>query len=96
MARGDAVVGISSIDPDATLDIRPSSGEEWIIHNVYYNVNIELKIATATQSLVFASLTAPDVYSKDIHVTYNQWLKVKNTDATSGLVAYDGMVTKSG
>jgi len=95
MVRGDAVVGIDSIDPAATLDIRPSSGEEWIIHNVYHEVNIELRIATATQTLAFASSTAPNVYSKDMHVTNSQWLNIKNTDTSAGLIAYDGMVTKT-
>lgn len=95
-AAGDVVTGISSIAANAVLDIKPSSGVEWVIHNIYYNQGtVEFYKTDGTNLLKFDSdPSAGARLGAVFHCTNAQWIQVKNTAATATIIGYDGIQTK--
>jgi len=96
VAVGDVKSGLTSVEASGSLDIKPPSGEEWVIHNIYHEYDIELALTDGTNELVFDSDTGKGVYAKfSFHVTATIWLRVKNLDtANARLIGYDGVQTK--
>lgn len=95
MAKGDVVAGMSNLTAGAKLSIQPGSGLEWIIHNIYHAADAELYIVEGSNELLFASSGAKGSWSAYfLHLTDTHYLKVKNTNAASKLVSYDGIVSK--
>jgi hypothetical protein len=95
MAVGDVKSAIQSVAANAYLDVQPPLGEEWVIHNVYHEGDIQLEFYDGTNSLVFDSDTGAGVYAKyAFHVTNSVRIRVKNTMATAKLIGYDGIQTK--
>ncbi|NVM23927.1 MAG: hypothetical protein HWN68_19380 [Desulfobacterales bacterium] len=96
MAVGDVASGVSSIAQDAYLDIRPSAGIEWVIHNVYHEGDIQLEYYDGTNSIAFDTASGMGVYAKfAFHLTNSIRVRVKNTAGETKLIGYDGVVTKS-
>jgi len=96
MAVGDVKSGLSSINASAYLDIQPSSGEEWVIHNIYHEYDVDVELYDGTNSLVFDTDTGAGVYAKyAFHVTNSIRIRVKNKDtANARKIGYDGVQTK--
>jgi hypothetical protein len=95
MTKGDTKSAISSIAASDYLDIRPPSGEEWIIHNIYHASDIQLELYDGTNSLAFDTDTGAGVYAKyAFHVTNSIRIRVKNTTASAQLIGYDGVQSK--
>jgi len=96
MAVGDVKSAISNVAAGGALDIRPPAGEEWVIHNIYHEYDVDLAITDGTLELVFDTDTGRGVYAKyAFHVTNSVWIRVKNKDTASARkVAYDGVCTK--
>ena len=95
MAVGDVKKDLQSIPSNGTLDIRPPSGEEWVIHNIYHSAEAELYITNGTIS---AKISKHDReggwFCYWFHVTNDQWLQVKNISSSSAVIGYDGVQTK--
>lgn len=95
MAVGDVKSGISSIAAGAFLDIQPPQGEEWVIHNIYHEGDVQLELYDGTNSLVFDVDAGAGVYAKyAFHVTNSIRIRVKNTMASAKLIGFDGVQTK--
>lgn len=95
MARGDTVAGLSSINAAATLTIQPGAGIEWIVHNIYHEAEVELKVVESTNELLFDSDTEKGSWNAYFfHLTNTHYLKVKNTNVGAKLIGYDGIVSK--
>jgi hypothetical protein len=95
MAVGDVKSGLSSVAAGEYLDIRPSTGEEWVIHNIYHASDIQLELYDGTNSLIFDTDAGAGVYAKyAFHVTNSIRIRVKNTSASAQLIGYDGVQTK--
>jgi len=96
MAVGDVKSGISSVSANGYLSIRPPTGEEWVIHNIYHEHDIELIFTDGSHDIVFDSDSGSGVYARyAFHVTNSVYLKVHNKDtSTSRLIGYDGVQTK--
>lgn len=95
MAVGDVKSGLQSVNAGGYLDIQPASGEEWVIHNIYHEGDVELHFSDGTNSLAFDSDAGAGVYAKyAFHVTNGRYLRVKNTAASAKLIGYDGVQTK--
>lgn len=96
MAIGDTKAGLQSISAGAVLDIRPPSGEEWIIHNFYYdNGPVEINKTDGTNVLKFDNdISSGGRLGTVFHVTNTQWIQIKNTTNTTTLIGYDGIQTK--
>lgn len=96
MAVGDVFAGMSSVSPGGGLDIRPPSGTEAVIHNIYHESNATLLLTDGTNSFAFDSETGSGVWARfNFHVTYGLWIRVRNDDSVNyRLIAYDGIQTK--
>ena len=96
MAQGDVVTGISSIASGAFLEIQPPTGEEWVIHNIYYSQGtVEFYKYDGVNTIKFDSDTSFGARLGAVfHVTNAQWIRVKNTAGSATIVGYDGVKTK--
>jgi len=97
MAVGDVVTGISSvIATTGTLDIKPSAGVEWVIHNIAYNGGtIELWKTDGTNNLKYdIDTTSGGRFNLSLHCTNAIWYQLKNISAAAVIASYDGMQTK--
>lgn len=97
MALGDAVTCIpTSVAAGASLTIRPASGEEWIIHNIEGAIGYPLEIykTDGTNPILFDSNPSGGFIGYAFHVTYTSYFTIKNTDASSRYISYDGIVSK--
>lgn len=96
MAVGDVKSGLSSVATGAVLDIQAGSGEEWVIHNIYHESDIDLQWYDGTNTLTWASaIPGPGAETNlQSHVTNTRRVRVKNTNASTKLIGYDGVQTK--
>jgi hypothetical protein len=97
MALGDVKSAIASVvATTGTYDIKPPVGEEWVLHNIYYNGGtVEFYRTDGVNSLRFDSDTTQGArMGIAYHVSNTQWLQIKNTSASAILVGYDGVQTK--
>lgn len=99
-AVGDAVApSCVSVASAATTDIRPGSGSEWILHNIFFEYNIELQRYDGTNTLPMGPyvpvVPSGDFLSGNWHLTNSSYFRVKNLHASAAkLVCWDGIVTK--
>ena len=95
MAVGDIFNIIpTSVENNATLDIRPSSGQEAVIHNIYYSNSVEFYITNGTNSIKFDSdSTLGARLCMCFHVTNTIYIQIKNVSGSVIYVSYDGVVT---
>jgi hypothetical protein len=95
MAVGDVKSGLSSVNAGSYLDVQPSGSEEWAVHNVYHESDVQIEFYDGTNSCIFDTDTGAGVYAKyAFHVTNSKRLRVKNTAASAKLIGYDGVQTK--
>ena len=95
MAQLDVKSGLQSVAAGAVLDIRPGTGEEWVINNLYYGGSIEINRTDGTNVLKFESDGSSGGRLGTIYrLTNSQWMQIKNTGTASILIGYDGVQTK--
>jgi hypothetical protein len=95
MAVGDVKSDLQSIAASAFLAIQPGTTEEWVIHNIYHEHDVELHFYNGTNSLAFDTDAGAGVYAKyAFHVTNSRYIRVKNTNTSARLIGYDGVQTK--
>jgi hypothetical protein len=97
MSSGDAVNVLSAVSASATLDIKPSSGGEWIIHNILIPdglaTGVELYAVGSEGTILLGTLKQP-LFLCNFHVTNTYYLRVKNLEAASENLGADGIVMK--
>jgi hypothetical protein len=95
MTKGDTVASLSSVNAAASMTIRPGTGIEWIIHNIYHEAEVELYVVEGANELLFDDASAKGSWSAYFfHLTNTDYMKVKNTNAGAKLIRYDGIVSK--
>ena len=100
MAAGDAVVSISAaVADDGFLDVRPGSGVEWSIHNLFAAGAAELYFYDGTNSILIDSggsgTTSGISWTGMVfEVTNSIYLRVKNVSGSTANLGYSGRVTK--
>jgi len=96
-AIGDAVTVVpTSVSPAASLTVRPTSGIEWIIHNIYSadGYPIEVYITDGSNPIKIDVTTSGGLLGYAFHLTNTVYMTIKNTDASSHYISYDGIVSK--
>lgn len=94
MAKGDIVSGLSEIAAGATMTIQPEAGREVVIHNIYHDGEAEIYIVESALELLFDISGSKGAWSAYFfHLTHDHYLKVKNTNAATKLIGYDGIVS---
>lgn len=95
MAVGDVKSGLQSVAAGSFLDIQPAGADEWVVHNIYHESDVELYLCDGTNQLLFDSASGNGVYAKTVfHVTGTIRLRAKNTAASAKLMGFDGVQTK--
>lgn len=102
MAIGDTVNGFFTITAGTSNTIRPISGQEFVIHNVYWNntsgssPNLEFSMTDGTNNCIFdTDLTRGSMRGHCYHLNNTYYMKINNISAgTTMIIAYDGIQTK--
>ena len=98
--RGQVVADMQEVSAGEALVIRPPEGEEWVIHNIYHEVDAQLirvkQIdASTTSEIVVDSHSGNGGWlGFAFHVTNTHYIKVENTSSSSGKIGYDGIITR--
>lgn len=94
MAVGDAVVNLTSVATTAFVDIQPGAGVEWMIHHVFHEAEVEIYWYDGSNSLLFRGPSGGNDENLNARVTNSIRLRVKNTNGSTKLIGYDGVITK--
>ncbi len=91
---GQTVSNLESILTTAYQTIQPSGTEEWTINTIYHEGSVELY---RVSSLGECKIDADGGYGWwgkcGIRVTNAQYIKIKNVEATTKKIGYDGVRT---
>lgn len=100
MAAGSVYALLESIGNGSSQTIRPASGSEAVVHNLFYAGNVEVYATDGTNSILIAKDSTADAAGGGsmlglfLHVTNAHWLTVKNVAASgSKVIGYNGVVT---
>jgi len=87
------VADIVSVAADGTLDIKPPTGEEWIILVITHEYDVEIYHTDGTNAIKFDSATGNGAWTNlRFPVNENKYLQVKNLDsANARLIGYSGV-----
>lgn len=95
MAIGDVKSGMTNIAQGGSYTIQPPAGEEWVIHNIYYQQGVAFRVVSGAGVLLFDSDTSAGArLGVCFHLTNSQYMVILNSYAGTNLVAYDGIQTK--
>ncbi len=95
MAQGDIRSDLQNIVASGMLTIQPPAGEEWIIHNLYYTGQVQIRLVKGGNYLMFDSDTSSGArLGMVFHLTNGQYMQILNTGASAINIAYDGITTK--
>ena len=96
MAVGDMMADIVSIATTAVMQIRPASGTEAVIHNIYIpdGKQATLKRTDGTNVCTVDTVVGGGWLNFNFHVNYADYIEVVNDDGSTQKLAYDGIVTK--
>jgi len=90
---GSQYATIATLSAEGTLDIRPASGIEAIIHNIYYANSIDIYFANDTLSIKIASRPDNGDLQGYWHVSNNYFLRIIDTSGVGNTVGVDGIVS---
>jgi hypothetical protein len=92
----DTVNATTSIGSGASLNVRPSSDEEWIIHNIYTSLGNAIAVYrwnnTGTTPEILVTKTSVSLSSIYYHCTLSDYLVIKNLSGSTIYVSYDGVI----
>jgi len=97
MAVGDMVADNQSVASGAYLDIAPSGSQEYMIHNIYTEAEVSLHWYDGTNNIQFTPATAAGISQwialmPPIHCKAGHRLRIKNENAGSKRIGYDGVL----
>lgn len=94
MAVGQKFTGIVSVAAGSTTDLKPPTGVEATIHNIFVSGACKIKITDGTNTVeidTYDSSIALMAYY--INVTDSYWVQIENTGTSDIVVAFDGVIT---
>jgi hypothetical protein len=94
VAVGDVKSGVQLVAAGAFLDIRPPSGEEWVVHNIHAGAASEVYFFDGTNSILVDSAGSRGWLGQVFHCTNSMYYQIKNVSAGAALLGYDGIATK--
>jgi|GEM_PF-1293211 len=96
MTVGDAVTVVpTSIAAAGSLTIQPTSGKEWIIHNLYVPNTATIEVyRTDGSNPILVDTNTGGYMGYFFHLTNTNYMTIKNTGASAIYASYDGIVSK--
>jgi len=97
MTVGDAVgVAPASVAAGGFLEMKPSVGIEWVIHNISAPTTATLEVHYGSSAASVCTLqTTGGLMGFFLHCTNDVFYKIKNTGVGAVDVGYDGIITKA-
>lgn len=96
MAVGDQAGTIETVTNNASLTIRPSGTEEWVIHNIFAPTTANIEFYKHGSSLsVLADSNTGSFFNFFFHASNASYITIKNVSGASIEIGYDGTVTKA-
>jgi hypothetical protein len=93
MAIGDTLTNITSVTNASSFLIQATSGQEWVIHNIYHTKECALLWTNGTLIGTMSVLAGYNIETNlQIHVTNSVYVALHSN--SGHIVGYDGMVTK--
>lgn len=95
MAIGEVVSDTLELVAGASTTIRPSSGDEYIIHNIYVEdtKSVSIEFGDGTYWVAVDTVTE-SMLGYYFHVTYDNYIRITNNEGDTQHVGYDGVQTK--
>ena len=97
MASGDAVNALVATAYNATLDIKPGTGVEWIVHNIIIPDGLTTGVSLYYVTGAVTSLVGTfkkSLIGFNFHATATYYYQLKVLEATTQNIGYDGIVVK--
>jgi hypothetical protein len=95
MAVGDIKADLQAIANGGMLVIQPPTGEEWVIHNLYWSQSVTVRICKGANVIGFDSDSSTGARLGTVfHLTNTQYLQILNNYAGNNNIGYDGVQTK--
>lgn len=97
MAVGDTVTAWASKAANATSDVQPGSGAEWLIHTLVAQSGKSMEVYMTSDGSTFTlvdTITGGSVHNLIYRLTNSVWMRLKNIDAGTAYNGYQGVVTK--
>ena len=95
MAVGDIFSDIQSVANLAYLDIRPASGKEAVVNNIYYEDDVAISFYDGVNEVDFDTATGAGIYARfGFDVDDTNRIRVKNTGGEAHPIGYSGRYTR--
>ena len=85
---------ISAIGSLSTLTIQPSSGDEWVIHNIYTSSTIDFKIVGAGGTVTLEPNLTSCLTGYFFHASNSQYYQIVNKTNGTIYAGFDGIEIK--
>ena len=95
MAVGDIFSDIQSVADLAYLDIRPASGKEAVVNNIYFEDDVAISFYDGVNEVDFDTATGAGIYARfGFDVDNTNRIRVKNTGGEAHPIGYSGRYTR--
>jgi len=97
MAVADAVTAWATKASNATTDVQPGSGVEWLIHTLVAQSGKSMEVYLTADGSTFTlvdTLSGGSVHGLTFRLTNTVWMRLKNVSGGDAYNGYQGVVTK--
>ena len=95
MAVGDIFSDIQLVANLAYLDIRPASGKEAVVNNIYFEDDVAISFYDGVNEVDFDIATGAGIYARfGFDVDNTNRIRVKNTGGEAHPIGYSGRYTR--
>ena len=95
MAVGSTQTANNPTTGSGTWTIQPSSGTEWVLHNIVVSGAASLKTYDGTNTVVLTTTTGAQWFSNlQLHINNSVYLIITDTSGNTNLMHYDGIQTQ--
>lgn len=93
---GDTYTNFGNVVAAAFLECKPGAGYEFIIHNIYHPVDVEIKMVdgSGNECAFMVEAGKSVITNMYFHLTETQYLRIYNTSGGGAWIAADGIVSK--
>lgn len=86
------IVGLIDIANNASVDVKPETGVEWVIHNIYVESGKQVKVyRTDGANSVLVDTVTGSLLAFFFHLTSEMYIKLENVSGETINIGYDGM-----
>jgi hypothetical protein len=93
---GDVYTAMANVNAANYLEVAPIAGREYVIHNIFHENDIELKLVDGggNELAFFEEAGKNFLTNMYIHLASTQYLRIYNRAVSSQRIGADGIITK--